>query len=157
MSLKIFLAKIFSGIKKFFAKIPKPLKDAIALAVIIVDKIKIVVDSPVADIITAIIPGDLDDKIKLALRAALPRILIDLRLANNCGSLTDPNEILKCALDTLKAVSGDIKSQILADLAVMIAQVASDGKLTWDDGAYIVKWFYDHVYKPTQVPPAPAK
>jgi uncharacterized protein (DUF2267 family) len=152
MPLGTFLKKIWNGIKKHFAKLPQELKDSIHIGVVVVDAIKAFVFSPEADILTTIIPGDIDDKIKAKLREFLPRIVVEMKLADRCGTLTDPNEILKCAIDTLQTISGDwvsdsAKKNFYDSLAVMIAQVASDGKLDWNDGKTILKWYFDHVYK----------
>lgn len=63
------------------------------LGVLVTENIKNFVDSPVADVLTAIIPGDIDDEIKNWLRAKLPTILAELKLADSCSALTDPTEI----------------------------------------------------------------
>lgn len=155
MPLGTFLKKIWNGIKKMFGSLTQELKDSIHIGVVIVDNIKTFVFSPEADILTAIIPGTLDDAIKERLRQYLPRIVTEMKLADRCGQLTDPNEILKCAIETLQTISGDwvsdsAKKNFYDSLAVMIAQVASDGKLNWDDGKTILKWYFDHVYKAPQ-------
>lgn len=144
--------KIWSGIKKIFEGLKKEFKDAIHIGVIIVDKMKTFVESGTADVLTAIIPGTLDDKIKDRLREYLPKILIEMKLAESCTGLSDPNEIVACAIKTLQQINGDwvsesAKKNFYDSLAVLIAQVASDGKLSWDDAKTIIKWYYDHVQK----------
>lgn len=67
---------------KIFKKIPDELKDKIAIGIVIVERIKVFIESPVADFVTAIIPGDLDDKIKERLRIILPIILERYNVAN---------------------------------------------------------------------------
>jgi hypothetical protein len=151
MSFK-FLKKIWEGIKKAFEKLAPELKSAIHIGVTVVDNIKNFVDSPGADILTALIPGDLDDKIKIRLRATLPKILIEMKLADRCADQTDPAKIVLCAVETLQKIGGDwisddAKKNFYDSLAVLIAQVAADGKLSWDDSKYILKWYYDHVKK----------
>jgi len=69
MSLSSFLSKIWSQIKALFDGIPAELKTAIHIGVEVTEKIKTFVDSPAADILTAIIPGDIDDEVKNWLRA----------------------------------------------------------------------------------------
>lgn len=155
MSVGTFIAKIWQGIKNFFKKIPKEAKNAIHIGVVVVDKIKSVVDNPGIDILTAIIPGELDDKVKDKLREVLPKILRSLRLADTCGELTDPAAIVTCAVNTLQQIGDDFiddaaKKRFYDSIAVLIATVVSDGKLTLSDASYIIKWYYDHVYKPKQ-------
>lgn len=147
MSLSSFLAKIWAEIKSLFDGIPAELKTAIHIGVLVTENIKNFVDSPAADILTAIIPGDVDDEIKNWLRAKLPTILTELKLADSCGSLTDPAAIAECAVKVLQGLDGDIQSSFLHSLSVMAAQVAADGKLTWSDGVYLLEWYYQNEYK----------
>jgi len=147
MSLKSFLSKIWTEVENLFNNIPAELKLAIHIAVIITENIKSFVDSPAADILTAIIPGDLDDDLKNLLRAKLPAVLTELKLADNCAGLTDPSQITSCAVTVLQGLDGDIKSAFLHNLSILIAQVAAAGKLTWSDGVYILEWYYQNEYK----------
>ena len=147
MSLQSFLTKIWNQIKALFEGIPAELNTAIHVGVLVAENIKNFVDSPVADILTAIIPGDVDDEIKSWLRAKLPVILTELKLADSCGALTDPVEITACAVKVLQGLDGDIKSAFLHNLSILVAQVAADGKLTWSDGVYVLEWYYQHEFK----------
>jgi len=147
MSLQSFLSKIWNQIKALFDGIPAEMKTAIHIGVEVTENVKTFVDSPVADILTAIIPGDIDDEVKNLLRAKLPAILTELKLADSCGQLTDPAEITKCAVQVLQSLNGDVKSAFLHNLSILVAQVAADGKLTWSDGVYILEWYYEHEFK----------
>lgn len=142
MSLSKFLKKIWQGIKKLFDGLTPKLKDAIHIAVTIVEKIKNFVAGPGADVLTAIIPGELDDAIKDKLREWLPKIFIELKLVEECAGETDPNKIVECGIRTLQKISGDFQSAFLHDLSILIAQVAADGKLTWSDAVFILEWYY---------------
>jgi hypothetical protein len=147
MSLKTFINKIWGDIKSLFEAIPQEMKTAIHIGVLVTENIKNFVDSPAADILTAIIPGDIDDEIKNWLRAKLPTILTELKLADSCGSLTDPLQITACAVKVLQGLDGDVKSAFLHNLSIFIAQVASGGQLTWSDGVSILEWYYQNEYK----------
>lgn len=147
MSLQSFLTKIWNQIKALFDGIPAELKTAIHIGVTVTENIKTFVDSPAADVLTAIIPGDIDDEVKSWLRAKLPTILTELKLADSCGTLTDPSEITACAVKVLQGLDGDIKSAFLHNLSILVAGVASDGKLSWSDGVYILEWYYQHEFK----------
>jgi len=147
MSLQTFLSKIWSEIKDLFSGIPSELQTAIHIGVIVTENVKNFVDSPGADILTALIPGDADDKLKDLLRAKLPEILTELKLADSCGGLTDPAQITACAVKVLQGLDGDVQSAFLHNLSVLVAEVAADGKLTWNDGVYLLQWYYQHNYK----------
>jgi hypothetical protein len=144
MSLGTFLKKILQGIKKLFEGLKPELKKAIEIGVNIVEKIKDFVASPGADVITMLIPGDVDDKIKEKLREVLPKIFAEMKLVESCAGETDPNKIVECGIKTLQQISGDFQSAFLHDLSILIAQVAADGKLTWSDAVYILQWYYEH-------------
>jgi hypothetical protein len=147
MSLKSFLSKIWNEIKDLFSGIPIELKRAIHIGVIVTENIKTFVDSPAADIITALIPGEIDDKIKDVLRSKLPLILSELKLADDCHSITDPAQLTSCAVNTLQNLDVNIKNSFLHAIAILVAEVAADGKLTWCDGVYLSEWYYQHKYK----------
>lgn len=142
MSLTSFLSKIWEGIKHIFEGMPAELKTAVHIGVMVTENIKNFVESPVADVLTTLIPGTIDDTIRGYLREKLPHLLVELKLADSCSGLTDPNEITACAIKVLQSLDGDIKSAFLHNLSVLVAQVASDGKLSWSDGVYILEWYY---------------
>jgi hypothetical protein len=148
MSLKTFLANIWEHIKDLFHKIEPKAKDAIAIGVKVVDNIKIAFDSGIPDIITHLIPGDIDDEIAAKIKEALPKIFAELQLVNNCANETDPFKIVQCGIETLKGLAGtNAQKDFFDSLATEIGVVAADGALTWDDAKSIVKWFNDHVKK----------
>jgi len=147
MSLQTFLSKIWAEIKDLFSGMPAELQIAIHIGVIVTENIKNFVDSPAADVLTALIPGDADDELKDLLRAKLPAILTELKLADSCGTLTDPAQITACAIKVLQGLDGDIQSAFLHNLSVLVAQVAANGKLTWSDGVYLLQWYYQNEYQ----------
>jgi len=136
MSLISFIKKIILGIASLFGSLPDNLKNAIVLAVNITENIKKVMDLPVVDLITAIIPGEADDALVAALRAALPKILTELQLTENCINSSDPNTLVQCGLQTLSKTTGDVRNSFLHSLSVLLAQIAADGKLAWKDGVF---------------------
>ncbi|RWY51197.1 hypothetical protein [Mucilaginibacter gilvus] len=147
MSVISFLTRLWNNIRSLFNRLPAKVKTAVHLGVIITENIKGFVDSPLADVLTDIIPGDIDDKIKQTLRAGLPILLTNLKLAQNCSASSDPQDITNCAIKTLQTMTGEIKNAYLHNLSVLIAQLAADGKLSWSDGVCIVEWYYQQQYK----------
>src|SRR5882672_9611456 len=117
MSLHSFLLKIWDQIKTLFIGIPAELKTAIHIGVLVTENVKNFVDSPAADILTVLIPGDIDDEIKSLLRAKLPEILTELKLADSCSGMTDADAITVCAVKVLQGLDGDVKSAFLHNLS----------------------------------------
>jgi hypothetical protein len=114
---------------------------------VVAENIKTFVDSPATDIITALIPGTIDDKIKDLLRSKLPSILSELKLAESCHSSANATQLTTCAVNAVQALQGDVKSAFLHNLSILVAQAISDGKLTWSDGVYLSEWYYQQKYK----------
>jgi len=73
--LSVFISNWPSFVSKLWKKVPNDLQDKVTIGVRVVELLKSCIDSPIADVITYIIPGELDDKIKDHLRAVLPVIL----------------------------------------------------------------------------------
>ena len=147
MSIKSFITKIWSAIRSLFTSFPEELKSAVQIGITVTENIKHFIDSPVADLLTAIIPGSVDDKIKNALRTSVPVILTNLRLANNCGDLKDPQEIITCAIKVLQSLEEETQNAFFHSIAVLVGRVAADGKLSWSDGVCILEWYYQREYK----------
>ena len=78
-ALQAIISLFEAGWEKFvgkaYNKIPDELKEKVSLAVKIVESIKVFIESPTADILTAIIPTTIDDELKVWLRKVLPIIL----------------------------------------------------------------------------------
>lgn len=145
--MKKVIQVIIAFVAKLIGQLPPILKKAVPIGITITDSIKNfdLKNPQVADILTAIIPGDLDDKIKAVLRASLPKIVVELRLVQATEGLTDPNEIMKAAITVLQQIDSDysIRPGFLNNLAIVISQVVADGKLDWNDAAYLIKYFFD--------------
>jgi hypothetical protein len=147
MNIPNWMKKIWRTIRSFFSKIPDEARAAIHIGVMVTENIKNFIDSPAADVLTAIIPGNVDDGVKIALRKALPVILTQLRLADQCAQSSSPAEITLCALKTIRGITGQARGAFLHNLSVLIATVAADGKLSWQDGAYVMEWYYQQKFK----------
>ncbi len=156
MSLKSFLNSIGHFFEKIFKGLKKPAKLAIHWGVLITENIKNFVDSEAADVLTSIIPGTLDDKIKEKLRTAIPEILVKLKLADECADETDPQKLTACAIKVLQAIEKPFRNDFLDALAVQIGIVAADGKLTWDEAKSVLKWYYDHKFSQQSTEGTPA-
>ncbi len=146
--MKKLIQSIVAFVSKLFRNLPALLKNSVPIGITITNAIKNFDDKnpEAADILTAIIPGDLDDKIKVLLRANLPKVVVELRLVDATLGLTDPNEIVVAASKVLQTIKSDysVREGFLNNLAIVISQIASDGKLDWNDAAYLIKYYFDH-------------
>jgi hypothetical protein len=150
MSLKSFLSQIWADIKSLFEKLPGELQLAAQIAVTITQSIKTLTDLPIAGILTALIPSDIDDKIKSWLNQHLPHVLTSLRLVEVISESKDPDEITASAIKIIQGMDKNIQSAFLHDLGVLIAQEvakAQNSTLSWSEGIYIIEWYYQHKLK----------
>lgn len=147
MSLASFFSSLWAHIKAMFGGLEPELKTAIHIGVVVTENLENFVASPEADIITALIPGDTDDKIKALLVAKLPTVLVELKLVDATVDLTDPAAITTNVLAIFSALDPSVKPAFLHSLSILVAQVAADGKLSWADGVYLLQWYYDNEYK----------
>lgn len=139
-----FLKSILRFFEKIFRGLRKPAKIAIHWGVVITEKLKTFVESEGLDVLTEIIPGQLDDKIKDKLRVAIPNILIKLKLAEECADEHDPAKLTACAISVLKSIEKPFRNDFLDALAVQIGLVVSDGDLTWNEAKTVLKWYHDN-------------
>jgi hypothetical protein len=147
MNIKSFLNKLLNSFKKLFNKFPAQLKTAVNIGITVTENIKKFTDSPVTDVLTVIIPGNIDDRIKQILRVGLPVLLAELKLADSCLNKEDPQQVTTCAISFLNSLDKHIKDAFLHNLSVLVAQLTADGKLSWSDGVCIVEWYYQNKYK----------
>lgn len=148
--MKKILKKIVDFITRLFTGISPILQKAVSIGATIAENVKNfdTANPIVADLITQLIPGTVDDKIKQKLREYLPKVVIQLRLVEAAKGLKDPDEIMLAAVKVIQQMDGDYKSAFLHNLSIIAAQVASDGKLSWSDAVYLLEWYYQNKVKP---------
>lgn len=69
--LETFKTKWPDFVASLWPRVPKELQEKVSIVIRVVENIKNFVDSPAADFITTVIPGDVDDKVKDWLRKVL--------------------------------------------------------------------------------------
>ena len=100
-----------------------------------------------ADLITKIIPGTWDDDLKAKARVALPNVLKELGVANECAQITDINAFLKCVLDKINGLAPEIKGLYWHNIAILITNALSDGQATIPEITGIIQAVYHEVEK----------
>ena len=134
-----FLKKLWEQIKALYLSLRPDTKHAIIVSIEVTTKLNNFVQSGTADILTAIIPGTLDDRMKDKLRIILPEVLKALHLA---GYVSDhPQEIVSEAIERLKKMEGDAKSGMLHIIASMITRKLT--KIKWSDTVAVVEYRYN--------------
>ena len=149
------LTKIWAFVSKLWNGLSEEAKSLTPIAIAVVQAIKNVMDSPVDDILVYVakqaIPGNADDvlidKVNSVIMEWIPKILLDLNLANAISSIEDPNAQLQAILNALKLSSNETQNIFLHGFASLILEKLSDGNLSWSDSTAISEYYYKHIYK----------
>lgn len=115
------LKKFGTWLKSFFKKIDEQLKVILPIGIAVVEKVKTFVDSPTADIITLIIPGEFDDNLKNLLRSFLPKALVNLRNWKELDDIKNQDEKLKAIIIEIGVGTGILTKKERDDLKTRLA------------------------------------
>jgi hypothetical protein len=113
----------------------------------IVSNINSFVQGSTADIITAIIPGTLDDTVKIMAREWLPMLIKQLHTAEDYSGLT-PDQVLQKFVDALPGMSDEQRTFILHNLSSLLGFKLAEGKLSLGDVYGVIEGTYQSIVKP---------
>ncbi len=91
--------------------------------------------SPVADVVTAIIPGELDNNAKSQLLTVLNKAIDVLTIAEDCKQYNNLNDKLKCFAQEVNKRDPQLQDALLQKLASLVS-----GQL---DGNRLQQYLYD--------------
>jgi len=128
---------------RFYKTISKEAKVIIPAAIAVTNKLKDFIDTPVADIVTAIIPGTLDDTIKEKLKLVLPKVIMKLQLAQVIANIEDVNEQLIEILKILKLSPNDTRNNFYHEFCYTLIEVLSDGKVSMAEASLLANMYYE--------------
>lgn len=141
------MRKIWLFLKNLFSKTKQLARKFVTPSVMLVENLKNFIESPAIPVITAIIPGNLDNKIAEKLEKALPQILQVLRISDECIQLEKPQEILECSLKKLKEYSPEAKAAQFHSIAALLSVSLSDGKISWREAIHLTEEIYQELRK----------
>jgi hypothetical protein len=93
----------------------------VTTALQITSALKSILSSPAADILTAIIPGDLDNVLKQQAVAALAKIADALTIADTCRQCKSGEEKIKCFVAQLQQHDPHLQDALLLKVASLLA------------------------------------
>ena len=118
-------------------------KDNSGVAVDVTNKIKEIVESPVADIVTAIIPSDIDDKIKNKLRLVLPVVAEKMAIMHGILQVSDSNNnTVALIIEHLKSVNKDVRIDFWIRMAAELNIALTDGKISLSEAIALSQIIY---------------
>jgi hypothetical protein len=98
-------------------------------ALMVTTGIKQALSSPVADLITSLIPGNLDNVIKDRLVSALDKAIDALTIVDQCKQYTNVNDKLKCFISQLQQRDPHLQDALLLKLASLLVSELDGQKL----------------------------
>jgi len=111
-----FVTKFLSWIKSQYLKIFPSVRETVNIGISLIENIKKYVDNPGVDVLTAIIPGNIDDNAKLLLRAYLPKLLAKLLFIK--GALD--NEQIVEFIEKVQKADDDAKALLTHGIASLV-------------------------------------
>lgn len=145
MEILRYIKKLYNRI---FASVLDLVKDHALMAVNITNNLKKVVDSPITDLITTIIPGDIDGKVARSLRKILPVVLEKITMALKLVEAgASKSEIIEVALTYLREGTKEQKTLFLISFAAELNVVLADGKITFSEAVILSQLIYKEMKK----------
>lgn len=125
--MKKFFRRIVQFIKTMFTNVDEWIHEHIQPSIETVQRLKTLMDNPVWDMITTVIPGELDDKIKEKIRKSLDTAIVTL--APLPDIINEPDLAIKISklIEWIKTLSPSLQKGALLRLASEMA-IASGGK-----------------------------
>ncbi|MEZ2337688.1 hypothetical protein AB6735_18725 [Mucilaginibacter sp. RCC_168] len=117
-------------------------------AIIIVNNVRNAMASPLAALITNLIPGTIDDKIRQALIDNLPKVAAALVYSKDLLNHWDGQTVLNAVLGTVKTADKPEQDAFAHNLAARILMIVSDGKVNWSLAVQVVEYYFKNIFKP---------
>jgi hypothetical protein len=122
-------SKIKSQLKVLLRQFDNYVDVHIDTALQITTALKNVLSSPVANIVSAIIPGNTNDVLRQQLIAGLNVAIEALTIADNCKQYSVLNDKLNCFLQQLKTRDPQLQDALLQKLASLLASHLDGGRM----------------------------
>ena len=110
-----------------------------------------IVDNPTIEILTALIPGNIDDMIIAWLKLRLPIIITELQLVKTTLATLTSDQIVAAGGNhynkECKATSEMLFCMILLCSLRQDVAKARSKQLNWTDAVYLIEWFYQEKFK----------
>ncbi|MGY0037633.1 hypothetical protein [Pedobacter sp. NJ-S-72] len=142
MSLKVILQNIVSKITNFIKSILPSSKQLLDIALEVVTFLKLFVDRPEIDVFTALTKTIKDEKAIALLRIALPKIMVNLKLAIDELGKT-PDEILKDGIKVIQGMDKNTKSVTLQSIWQLVSNDLTQDGIKLSDLQKIGQGYYE--------------
>lgn len=140
---KIRLRKIGEALKSLFGRQYKLFKENSELAVKITNTLKDALNNPLVDILTAIIPGDLDDKIKKKAREVVDRAAKEIAVAHKLVQASASNQEAWAGLiKHLQTIVPEGRTAFWVQFSGKVNEFLADGKIDFNEGVILTQMLF---------------
>lgn len=122
--------------------IPAKVKEYASQSLAITTSIKNFLSSPVADVITALIPGAWDDKLKETVLKALEEVLPYLTIVDTCKDQPDVVSMLNCWITEVRKQPVQVQNALLHKLASLLTAKLDNQELKQNQYDYYIQLLY---------------
>ena len=137
------LASIGAFFKNAFDKEFDFVKKNSHIAVEVTNALKGIVQSPVADMITALIPGEADDIMKAKLRIVLPKVAAHVGIAHGILQASGKHhEMLAGIVDYVKTLNPNAQTLFWIEFSGHVNLALADGKVSFAEAITLAQYVF---------------
>lgn len=119
---------IFKKLFQWIAGLLGLIRKYVTPAVLAVESLKLMINNPALDIITALTKTTQDDKWLKTIRQLLPEVLSKLNLVKDISEKT-PDQAIREALQLLASMDKSTRANLWNAIAALLGELLSDGQL----------------------------
>lgn len=124
--MKKFFSKIVSFLQTLFTNLDAWIHEHVQPSIELLQKIKEIVGNPLVDVITTLIPGTLDEKVRDWIMVNLTKAIDVLHAANDIESQPDFASKITKLIEYLRTLSPEMRKGVYLRLASLMAKSSSN-------------------------------
>lgn len=141
-----FLSKAFAWAKNILGKNYEFMRHNSHLAVAVTSGLKGFIESPVADFVTALIPGEADDIAKAKLRIVLPKVAQTVALAHGIiQQSTAQHEVVAGIVAYVRTLNPDGRAIFWVNFAAQVNLSLADGKVSFSEAVAMAQLVFAEI------------
>lgn len=148
--MKSVLRKIGLFLKGLIGDLFELFRNHAETAVAVTGRLKLIVESPIADFVTDLIPSDVDNRILSRLRIIVPKVAQQVAITYGILDANDKNsDAVKAIVSHLREVNPSARASFWITFAGELNIALSDGKLTLAEAVSLSQLVYAERKKAT--------
>jgi hypothetical protein len=145
------MKKLFQKISVLWSKLTgkakRLIKEHIDPAIKVVEILKDAVNNPALNLIVSLTPFNWDDEAFKIAKLILPKALLEMKIVKDISSSDSVPLSIQKIIEEVRKFTNSSQVQFYEDLAAKLAVMLSDGKLSLDEAAELVKLVYEEKYR----------